>query len=89
VAAPKYQPLKPVPGSEYQPPEPGPVEKRIQQLEDLVIRLLKKIGSDTPPAEAAANIRASATPFNEKKEHPGGCPTAHPDETHEEWENTP
>ena len=78
----KFEPTK------YQPPEPGPVETRIQQLEDLVARLLNKISPGPMTPEAAEEIRASATPFNEKKEHPGDCDDVHPNKSHEMWEET-
>ena len=74
--------------TKYQPPEPGPVETRIQQLEDLVARLLNKISPGPMTPEAAEEIRASATPFNEKKEHPGDCDDVHPNKSHEMWEET-
>ena len=74
--------------STYQPPAPGPVETRIQQLEDLVARLLNKISPGPMTPEAAEEIRASATPFNEKKEHPGDCDDVHPNKSHEAWEET-
>ena len=77
--------------STYQPPPPGPVETRIQQLEDMVGKLVRKlIGppmTDEERAEWAEKIQGELTPVREsRKEH--DCEKAHPDQSHEMWEET-
>ena len=48
--------------TEYQPPEPGAIEKRIRKLEDLVANLLSKIPKG-PPVDPK-----DFTPFGEGKQ---------------------
>ena len=73
----KYQPLKPAPGSEYQPYPPGPIEKRIRKLENMVWALLNKIPKG-PPIDPK-----DFTPFSEGKHD---CKKVHPEMSHKKWE---
>ena len=70
------------PGSmEVQPYPPNPVESRIQQLEELVYSLLRKLGGG-PPIDPE-----DFPPIREAKGHAGKtCKQVHPGLSHEDWE---
>jgi len=71
-----------------QPDPPGPIEKRIRKLEDMIRALINKLPAGPPTPEEVEDIQTSLTPFRERKEHPGECEDVHKDQSHEEWEET-
>jgi hypothetical protein len=66
---------------DIQPLPPGPIEKRVRQLEDMIRALINKLPAGGPPIDPADFPLGP----REGKEHPGECEDAHPDQDHDVW----
>ena len=73
------------PTSTYQPYPPGPVEKRIRGLEDMVWGLFSKLTgppmTDEERAAYAEKMQGELTPVREGRD----CAKVHPKMSHKKW----